>query len=49
MDNNPNFTKPKGYKNCSSTECISKNELTLTSQEEIKKLVTTAVLKENDC
>ncbi len=49
MNDNQNFTKPKGYKNCSSTECISKNDLTLTSQEEIKKLVTNAVLKESDC
>ena len=49
MDDNQNFTKPKGYKNCNSSECISSNELTLSSQEEIKKLVIKAVLKESDC
>ena len=44
-----NFTKPKGYKNTNSSEAISSSELTLSSQEEIKKLVTNAVLIKEEC
>lgn len=44
MNNNP-LSKPNSYKNCSSSECISISDLTPSSLEEIKKLVSDAVLK----
>lgn len=43
-----NFCKPKGYKNCCSSEYISTSDLTAISQEEIKKMVESAIVKSDD-
>lgn len=49
MDDKP-FIKPKGYKNSCSSEVLYPSDLTKISQDELKKIVSNAVLiKEKEC